>query len=385
MGYGGGSFDSGGGGYDGGGWDGGSIDWGYSGDYGGGDDGGGDYSGGSGNDCSKENRPRFLLGLAAFFLFHFGLVLILVGSLSPWERDVCGSITNLNSGEQRICQTTRTENVYLNIEATNVTAYRYATKDLPPTETRILHSSNSATAGPHEYLYFDFALSAGGTINFSYKFSYSYWSEKADLFLMTLAQFHAFRLHHETQSLFARVDVKSVDASYTVEQAGVYFLVVDNDHYRYVSVAQSTNITTSVFKVSNTTAAQVCSSNCTMKGVRSDEVVIVEYTGPYLFANATVHHGIKKLPRGCAIAFIVFSVAVALLLAAFIAALVAVIKQCKEPKSAPVADPPAETTTAGTEGSTPQEMTPDHDLDKPLIFSTPDEPVYYGTAPPDYA
>ena len=95
MGYGGGSFDFGGGGFDGGGWDGGSSDL-------GGDDGDADC-----DECSKENRPKFILGFVSFFLFLFALALILVGSLAPWARNVCGSITDLNRGEQRICQITK--------------------------------------------------------------------------------------------------------------------------------------------------------------------------------------------------------------------------------------------------------------------------------------
>ena len=202
---------------------------------------------------------------------------------------------------------------------------------------------------------------------------------------MTPDQFDAFRRQHETECLFNRTGVKSVDASYTAEDAGVYFLVVDNNRYRYVNVDQSANITTSVFQVSNATAVQVCSDNCTFKGVRSDECVIVGYTGPELFVNTTVYHGRKKLPSGCLISVIVLSVFVGVLLATFVALLVIVIKRSKASKSVPVSDAPVENAIVGTENSTPQEMTPEHDIETPLVPNTADDPVYYGTAPPDSA
>ena len=382
MGYGEGSFDSGGGGYDGGGWDGGSSDW------GGGDSdwSGGGHSGGGNadcDDCSKENRPKVYFIVVLNLLLDAIFALFLVSLFSSSERDICGSITDLNRGEQRICQTTKTEDVLFLTGAANVTAYRYSTKNLPPTETRIIQSSHSASADRYGYLYFDFALSAGGTITFSYEIGYKYWPCVADLYLMTPAQFHAFRTRHKTLSLWAHTGARRVNASYTAKEAGVYFLVADNDSSSSVHVEQSATITSSVFQVSNTTATQVCNSNCTLQGVRSDETVVVEYIGPELYVDAVMYHGNKKMPIGYLIGIIVLSVLVSCLLGAFVAVVVTLVKQRKTAKSSHVVDNvPDETTTGDTEGSTPQEMTPENDITQPLVTNTANDPVYYGTAPP---
>ena len=376
MGYGEGSFYSGdgGGGYDDGGWNGDNSGW----------SGGGDNdSGGSADsdDCSKENRTTLYIVLAFNVLVYATVGAVLLPLLSTWDTHICGSIIDLNCGEQRICRTTKSEDLLFSTAATNVRAYRYTTKNMPPTETRIIQSSHKALARRKGYLYFDFALSAGGTVNFSYKFGYDNLPEVADLYLMTPAQFDAFQRRHKTTSLWARTDVQSAEASYTAESAGVYFFVVDNDSDNNVHVKQSANITTSVFQVSDTTATQVCSHNCTLKRVHSDETVVVEYTGPRLYVDAAVYQGTKTLPTGSLIGTIVLSLLAALLLAV----LVVLIKQRRTSKSAPAVVAPAETTTAGTESSTPQEMTPEHDLTQPLVINTADEPVYYGTAPPpDY-
>ena len=221
----------------------------------------------------------------------------------------------------------KTEDVFFFTGAANVTAYRYSTKSLPPTETRIIQSSNSASADPEGYLYFDFALSAGGTINFSYVFGDGSLSEVADLYLMTPAQFDTFWHWHKARSLWAYTDAQRVNASYSAKEAGVYFLVVDNGSSRPVHVEQSVNITTSVFQVSNATATQVCTHNCTLQGVRSDETVIVEYTGPKLYVDAVMYHGRITLPKATLIFLLVLSVIVGCLLAAFVALLVVVVKQ----------------------------------------------------------
>ena len=150
----------------------------------------------------RRTAQSFFLPFVASFFLSFTVALIVVGALSPLEQDVCDSITDLNRGEQRICQTKKTEAVFFSTGATKVTAYRDATKDLPPTETRIIRTSHSATARTHGYLYFDFALSAGGTINLSCVFGCSFWPKVADLYLMTSTQFNAFQRRHQNTVSF---------------------------------------------------------------------------------------------------------------------------------------------------------------------------------------
>ena len=210
---------------------------------------------------------------------------------------------------------------------------------------------------------------------------------------MTPRQFHYFKSIHSIKSLWSYTDEMNVSGSFQANSSGVFFLVVDNKSGKQVSVKQSATITTTVFNVSNATALESCGSDCVLEGFQSNETVIVEYTGPELFVGATVSYGKRILPRSELIAFVVFAVITGASLVTSIWCVIIIERRngecCNGHSEPPPRSVPVETsTTAGKEVETPQEneKTPEHDLQKPLIDSTSEDPVYFGgDLPPEYS
>ena len=351
--------------------------------------GGGDCD--CGNCCTKEERRLSSL-ITSFTVFaSAGFALFAIG-IGPWTRTVCGDITSVNRGEQRVCKIANgTQDLLFHAPSQGVAAYRYANTKLPPTQLRTIQLSHSSDAAPEWYLYFDFALSENATVNFSYTFTFKNEPFAADLYLMTPSQFHYFKVTHNAKSLWSCTGENSVKGSFKANNSGVFFLVVDNTSGKQVSVKQTATIITMVYNVSNATAVESCGSDCVLKGFQNNETVIVEYNGPGLFVAATVSYGKRTLPREQFIAFIVLSVVTGILLTTII--WVVVINKrngdcCNSQDEPPRRAILPETNPAtGTEGKTPQEneVTPGRDLDVPLVSHAEDDPVFFDDGlPPEY-
>lgn len=109
-----------------------------------------------------------------------------------------------------------------------------------------------------------------------------------------------------------------MDGLFKANNSGLFFLVVDNKSNKQVSVKQTVTITTMVYNVSHFTALESCGSDCVLKGFQNNETVIVEYTGPELFVDATVSYGKRTLPKNKQNTFVVLLMLFCALVPAFV-------------------------------------------------------------------
>lgn len=82
---------------------------------------------------------------------------------------LCDGIDSINRGEQRVCRPPRTGDVRLSRSWPNLTAYRYAAAALPDTVPHTAHWAQNTSLYPRECAALDFALAAGGRVNYTYR------------------------------------------------------------------------------------------------------------------------------------------------------------------------------------------------------------------------
>ena len=219
----------------------------------------------------KAARDAFCLW---FLCICLGIGAILFGTLDPRVDAVCNDIEDINKGEQRMCRPPKTQNVKVINFRDHMKAYRYAVDNLPGTFMRTTHWDYNETVWSDEHRRFRFELSAGGVVNFT---SQASPGSVFDIFLMTRAQYKAFVSKGITDSVWSNKTTAYSSMTYTAETADLFYIV--SFARGTVGVNHQVTVTSSVYNVSETTASEVCTSNCILKTVRHDEVVILEYTG----------------------------------------------------------------------------------------------------------
>ena len=117
-------------------------------------------------------------------------------------------------------------------------------------------------------------LQTEGTVNFT---SQASPGRVFDTFLMTQAQYKNFESKGRTESVWSNKTTSYSSMTYTAETADLLYIV--SSACGTVGVNQRVTVTSSVYNVSETTASEVCTSNCILKNVRHDEVVFLDYTG----------------------------------------------------------------------------------------------------------
>ena len=279
---------------------------------------GGGFHGGGGGHHYRSHRSRrsrshrssgkggkdeeASVGVALFMTCVVGLVaagalavLIVVVVLFARLPAVCDGADSLNRGEQRLCQPTTTSDVRLSARAADVTAYRYATAELPATENHTETFTAREEIRYRYYRYFNFALSAGGTAAWNYTLDKS-----ASVYLMNLTQFRAFERTNTRENLWRRVGQLEANGAYTAAVPGVYYLVVENRNSgaRKVTAVESVTVTTAVYRVGDASAGlrDSCAANtkCVFRDVTPEETVIAQYTGTRQSVDVALHNGKGK-------------------------------------------------------------------------------------------
>ena len=305
---------------------------------------------------------------------------------------LCDGIDSINKGEQRVCRPPRTGDVRLSRAWPNLTAYRYAAAALPGTVPHTAHWARTTGLYPRECAALNFSLAAGGRANYTFR---AEAGGAVRAYLMTAAQYRGFREKGAARSEWACERSAHGTTVYTAKQAGIYVAVVAT-RGSSVRVEQEVTVTTTQYRLSRATARETCAGpeQCAFWGVRSSEVVVLEYTGDRDSVHVDVLSGNGPRRRGDHFFLVVLALTAAVL-GVFAAVAVVVVVRAYRPRQstgAPSgAGAPSFRTEDGTTplGATPDAPTPDG-VTAPLLSSTVnstpagDDPVstLYGTAPP---
>ena len=300
----------------------------------------------------------------------------------PDER--CSDIESINQDEQRVCRPRRTGSVWLSRSWPNLTAFRYAVKDLPDTVSHTTHWGDSRYIFRKSHSAHNFTLSAGGSVNFTFRTD----GRTVDAYLMTLEQFREFLRWSFWHSEWSSVKSTHDSTVYTAKEAGIYVAVVAVGSTS-VEVVQNMTVTTAVYKVSSSTAKETCTDKCALKGVHSDEVVVLEYTGDRDSVYVDVLSGDGPGDRTAHSFCVAFSVLAAVLALAALIAFVFLIRAIRphgDVVLAPGAFPPptefGTTTPAGaTPGATPAGPTPGAPLQDSVTAPLLSDPVNSSATP----
>ena len=310
---------------------------------------------------------------------------------------LCGGITSVNQGEQRVCRPSKTQNVKVSRSWDRLTAYRYDIKDLPETEMRTTHWDYREWVQRNDYKYFDFALLPGGSVDFTY---YTIGRDMVDIYVMTLTQFNDFKKGKTFNFEWCNKSTSHTSHVFTAKEAGVYFIVVDGK-YTWTKVYEFAEITTPAYKLSSSTAKETCEEDCKFKRVGNDEVVILEYLGSHAEAKVKVFSGKGPFQKSFIVPIVLISVFILFSGAGSVVLIyngVQIIQQSRKMKAF-VSNTNAPTivqneTTLGTISDSATQATitpgtaindtPDPEPTAPLIsYSANDEvSTLYGTAPP---
>ena len=381
---------------------------------GGGGRSGGGWSGGGGrihfhsfyrssrnsNDMKSSGAESIIIG-ATFGLICIGICISFPLFAFIMRPDaLCGGITNVNRGEQRVCRPPKTQDVVISKFWGRLTAYRYDIKNLSETEMRTTHWDYQEWLQEGGYKYFDFALLPGGFVDFTY---YTIGNDMVDIYVMTLTQFNDFENKKSFKFEWCNKSTSYTSHVFTAKEAGIYLIVVDGK-YTSTDVYETVRIRTPAYKLSSSTAKEICYKGCTFKRVGNDEVVILEYLGDYNYVEVKVFSG-KGPFDSFSIALIVLSSIFSLFFGACSVVLIyngVQKKQQLNKMKALVSNTNAPTTiqnetTLGTTSDSATQATitpgtaindtPDPEPTAPLIsYSANDEvSTLYGTAPPpDY-
>lgn len=312
--------------------------------------------------------------------------LIVVCVLFARLPNVCDGADSLNRGEQRLCQPEAPVDVKVSRAREDVTAYRYATAELPATEVHTETFVYQEKLARYDYRYFNFALSAGGNVSWEYTFS-----DKASLYLMNVTQYRDFDKRSIRTNLWRKVDTLAASDTYTAAVAGVYYLAVENRHSRKVTAQERVTVTTARYRVDDAAhpPRESCptGTKCVFRRVQPDETVIAAYTGSRQSVNVALHAG-KGAFNTEVISPIVVCVVIIVMLGPYWLVLcigcvmVAVEKAGEDKSGAPAPDAPAKTPDGGAKVAQPTAdpvpLTP--------LGPTPGSAAYpatpYGTAAP---
>ena len=256
----------------------------------------------------------FVVGIFA------GLILTIV--FGSWVDDVCDGIDNINVGEQRTCKPLKTENVKISESWEGITAYRYDNNNTPPTQMHTTNISYMERVRSYGWEYYDFALSANGSVSFTYTVANS--SKTMDVHLMTLKQYEHFKDKESVgETLWSMRETMVARHNFTATVGGVYFIVINNLKYSGFYVQEDLNITTEVYLVDPTTAKEYCpdGEKYTFQNVEPTETIIVNYSGNNSYVNVVVHRGKGSFNKNI-IVFIVFIIIVILIVGGLFAFLV---------------------------------------------------------------
>lgn len=277
------------------------------------------------NSCCSNMVMTIFLG---FFLVALIIGVVAVVTTEGRVDDVCDNVNNINKNEQRTCQTKKTEDVKLSEYKTGLKAYRYDTIALPPTEERIRKIPYNEYVPTRNHKYFDFALSAGGTVEFTYTVRGS--SDEVTVYVMTPEQYDKFKSRRSETCEWTSGKTDVAHHLFTAPRAGIYYIVVDNREYHSVRVDEQVKIMTEVFKVDETTAKEFCNDKqrCKFKDVKKTETIIVEYKGAWDFADVQLFHGNGSFNKSILIPIVVMCILVLIVLGFFITTLLRVLKKC---------------------------------------------------------
>lgn len=308
------------------------------------------YHSRNGGGGDAKNSLSSLIVLSFFFFFFFAcLVIGLIMFLLTGARveNICDGITSINNNEQRTCKPPKTEDVKIPSMKRQVTAYRYDDSNLPPTERRTTRYTEHETVVWESWKYFDFALMKGGSVAFNYQISSS---RKAGIYLMNREQYIAFsKSGYAGNFIWGKTQTSYATHNETVDESGLYYIVVDNQGYSNVYVDEDVTISTDAYIVSKSTAKDFCSypDSCKFKKVAPTETVIVNYSGSSSYVNVEVHRGKGSFDKNATapLAFMIFFLLLfgILWLVCFLKAL----KKCGK-KAKKVAEKAAEKAVDGT-------------------------------------
>ena len=277
------------------------------------------------NSCCSNMVMTIFLG---FFLAALIIGVVVVIITEGRVDDVCDNVDNINKNEQRTCKTKKTEDVKLSEYKTGLKAYRYDTIALPPTEVRTREITYNDYVPTRDHKYFDFALSAGGTVEFTYMVRGS--SDEVTVYVMTPEQYDKFESRRSKACEWTSGKTDVAQHLFSAPRAGVYYIVVDNREFHSVRVDEQVKIMTEVYKVSETTAKEYCNDKqrCKFKDVKNSETIIVEYKGAWDFADVQLFHGKGSFNKSVLIPVIIMIILVLMVLGFFIVTLLRVLKKC---------------------------------------------------------
>ena len=246
--------------------------------------------GGGGGGLASNIVLTVFIGIFMVAVIAGFICLLVMGSV---VGDICDGISNINAGEQRTCRTLKTEDVKLSEPWTGVTAYRYDSDNMPPTETRTTNITYKERVRSYGWEYYDFALSANGTVNFTYKVVNN--DSTMDVHLMTLKQYEHFASKERVgDTLWSIYDTYVAQHDFTAAVGGVHYIVIDNQKRSGFYVREELNITTDVYLVDPNNTKEYCSGSqaCKFKDVEPTETIVVYYNnGSSSYADVEVYHG----------------------------------------------------------------------------------------------
>ena len=319
------------------------------------------YHSRNGSGGGNANTLSSLAILSCFFFFFFiclvlGFVMFLV--TGAWVDDVCDGITSINKNEQRTCKPLKKEDVKIPSMKAQVTAYRYDNNNMPPTERHTTTYTEDETVYRQNWKYFDFALMKGGTVELTYRVL---GSGTADVFFMNLKQYNALEESKKRPKQYIWADKSTSYATFktTVEESGIYFIVVDNPYSYSVSLNEKVTISTDAYVISQKKPKESCedSYSCKFKKVQPTETIIVSYSGSSPYVNVEVYHGrgsFDKNAIGPLVFLILFLVLFGVL---WIVCFVKALKKCGK-KAKKAAEKAAENAMDGTAKVTQSTATP---------------------------
>lgn len=277
------------------------------------------------NSCCSNMIMTIFLG---FFLAALIIGVVVVIITEGRVDDVCDNVDNINKNEQRTCQTKKTEDVKLSEYKTGLKAYRYDTVALPPMELRTRTITYNDYVPTRDYKYFDFALSAGGQVEFTYRVRGS--SDEVTVYVMTPDQYDKFESRRSKTCEWTSGKTDLAQHLFMAPRAGVYYIVVDNREFHSVRVDEEVKITTEVYKVNEATAKEYCNDKqrCKFKDVKTSETIIVEYKGAWDFADVQLFHGKGSFNKSVLVPVIIMCILVLIVLCFFIITLLRVLKKC---------------------------------------------------------
>ena len=277
------------------------------------------------NSCCSNMVMTIFLGI---FLGILIIAVVVVITTQGRVDDVCDNVDNINKNEQRTCQTKKTEDVKLSEYKTGLMAYRYDTITLPSMDLRKRDITYNDYVPTRDHKYFDFALSAGGMVEFTYTVRGS--SDEVTVYVMTPDQYDKFKSRRSKTCEWTSGKTNIAQHLFVAPRAGVYYIVVDNREFHSVRVDEKVKITTEVYKVSETTAKEYCNDKqrCKFKDVKKSETIIVEYKGAWDFADVQLFHGDGSFNKSILVPVIVMCILVLIVLCFFIITLLRVLKKC---------------------------------------------------------